>query len=58
MVVGRGGGAAAGAAVDAALRGNAAACALPLLAAIASGRASVVHLPWLDGDRLEVRWTP
>ena len=53
-----GGGAAAAAAVDSAFAANAAACALPLLVAIASRRESIVRLPWLDGDRLEVRWTP
>lgn len=58
MTVEAGGGGDAAALVDAAFASNAAACALPLLAAIARGRAALVCLPWLDGDRLEVRWTP
>jgi beta-ketoacyl synthase-like protein len=44
--------------LDARFAGNAAAAALPLLAAIARGVAASVRLPWLDGDALEVRWTP
>ena len=44
--------------LDARFAGNAAASALPLLAAIATGHPASVRLPWQDGDLLEVRWTP
>jgi hypothetical protein len=39
-------------------RGNAAAAALPLLAAIAARTPTAIAVPYHDGDCLELRYTP
>ncbi|HSV17859.1 MAG TPA: beta-ketoacyl synthase chain length factor [Casimicrobiaceae bacterium] len=38
--------------------GNAAAAALPLLAAVAGGREATIRLPYLDGTSVTLRWVP
>ena len=45
-------------ALRAAFDGNAAAAAIPLLAAIALGREATVRLPYLDATTVSLRWIP